>query len=64
MIKNIVDENDSQWMITPKLVAGNVVIGTAMKILEKLTHTKFKVLLFHYFIRKLKRTIICFNRLY
>ncbi|VBB32354.1 unnamed protein product, partial [Acanthocheilonema viteae] len=38
------DGNDNHYTITPKLVAGNIVIGTAMETLKKyeLTHRKFK----------------------
>ncbi|EJD75660.1 S1 RNA binding domain-containing protein [Loa loa] len=38
------DENSNQCIITPKLISGNVMIGTAMEILKKygLIHRKFK----------------------
>lgn len=45
----IVDGNNDECTVIPKLVAGNVMIGTAMETLKKhgLTHMEYKVLLFY-----------------
>ncbi|VDK79654.1 unnamed protein product [Litomosoides sigmodontis] len=44
ILSSKLDENDSQWTIIPKLVAGDVLIGTATETLKKyeLIHRKFK----------------------
>ncbi|CAG9531341.1 unnamed protein product [Cercopithifilaria johnstoni] len=54
------DENDNQCTITPKLVTGNVMIGTAMETLKKykLTHKKFKTPMKTAVKKKLKQFMI------
>uniref|UniRef100_A0A0R3RVQ9 S1 motif domain-containing protein n=1 Tax=Elaeophora elaphi TaxID=1147741 RepID=A0A0R3RVQ9_9BILA len=54
------DENDNQWTIIPKLVTGNVMIGTAMETLKKygLIHRRFKIPVKPAVKKKLKQFVV------